>query len=84
MRLEPGARVAMLDNRYVEGSSTPITRRDEAGNTYQQRTLDDGSAHEVLKNFPTREQAFAALGSRARNPQWIEHVHYWVLGYELS
>jgi ubiquinone/menaquinone biosynthesis C-methylase UbiE len=84
MRLEPGARVVMLDNRYVDGSSTPITRHDEAGNTYQQRSLDDGSAHEVLKNFPTREQAIAALGSRARNPQWIEHVHYWVLSYELS
>jgi ubiquinone/menaquinone biosynthesis C-methylase UbiE len=83
-RLEPGARLVMLDNRYVDGSSTPIARRDDAGNTYQQRTLDDGSAHEVLKNFPTREQALAALGSRARNPQWIEHVHYWVLSYTLS
>jgi len=83
-RLEPGTRVVMLDNRYVDGSSTPIARRDDDGNTYQQRTLDDGSAHEVLKNFPTREQAFAALGSRARNPEWIEHVHYWVLSYTLS
>jgi len=83
-RLEPGARVVMLDNRYVDGSSTPIARRDDDGNTYQQRALDDGSAHEVLKNFPTHEQAFGALGSRARNPRWIEHVHYWVLSYELS
>jgi ubiquinone/menaquinone biosynthesis C-methylase UbiE len=83
-RLEPGARVVMLDNRHVDGSSTPIARRDHAGNTYQQRTLDDGSAHEVLKNFPTREEAFAALGLRARNPEWIEYVHYWILSYELS
>jgi ubiquinone/menaquinone biosynthesis C-methylase UbiE len=83
-RLEPGARVVMLDNRYVDGSSTPITRRDDAGNTYQKRTLDDGSTHEVLKNFPTREQAFGVLGGRARNPQWIEHVHYWILSYELN
>jgi SAM-dependent methyltransferase len=83
-RLEPGARVVMLDNRYVEGSSTPIARRDGVGNTYQQRTLDDGSVHEVLKNFPTWKQAFAALGARARDPQWIEHVHYWILSYELA
>src|SRR5688572_12311766 len=34
-RLEPGARVVFLDNRYVEGSSTPISRRDAEGNTYQ-------------------------------------------------
>jgi SAM-dependent methyltransferase len=83
-RLEPGARVVMLDNRFVAGSSTPITRRDEAGNTYQQRTLDDGSAHEVLKNFPSRDEAFAALGPRACRPQWIEHRHYWILSYELG
>jgi demethylmenaquinone methyltransferase/2-methoxy-6-polyprenyl-1,4-benzoquinol methylase len=83
-RLEPGARVVMLDNSYVQTSSTPITRQDTEGNTYQSRTLDDGSVHEVLKNFPTREEAFAAVGPRARNPEWIDFEHYWVLSYELA
>lgn len=83
-KLEPGARVVMLDNRYVPGSSTPLSRRDAAGNTYQDRTLDDGSAHEVLKNFPSRDEAFAMLGPRAVDPEWIEHAHYWVLSYRLS
>ena len=64
-------------------ASTPITRRDAEGNSYQARTLDDGSVHEVLKNFPSRDQAFAALGPRARDPQWIEFDHYWVLRYTL-
>lgn len=83
-RLEPGARVVMLDNRYVPGSSTPLSRSDEAGNTYQNRPLDDGSVHEVLKNFPTPEQAFAMLGSRAIQPQWTAYEHYWVLSYSLT
>jgi demethylmenaquinone methyltransferase/2-methoxy-6-polyprenyl-1,4-benzoquinol methylase len=82
-RLEPGARVVFLDNSFVQSSSTPITRRDAAGNTYQQRTLDDGSGHEVLKNFPTRDEAFALVGSRAREPAWIAHHHYWILSYRL-
>lgn len=82
-RLEPGARVVMLDNRFVEGSSTPLSRRDAEGNTYQNRPLDDGSVHEVLKNFPTREEALAMLGPRAREPQWITFDHYWVLVYDL-
>jgi demethylmenaquinone methyltransferase/2-methoxy-6-polyprenyl-1,4-benzoquinol methylase len=82
-RLAPGARVVMLDNRFVAGSSTPIARRDDDGNTWQRRTLDDGSVHEVLKNFPTREQALAALGPRAHEVQWIEHEHYWLLQYGL-
>lgn len=83
-RLDPGARVVMLDNRFVPASSTPISRRDAAGNHYQNRTLDDGSTHEVLKNFPSREQAFAALGPRARDPQWIAYPHYWILSYTFA
>lgn len=83
-RLEPGAVVVMLDNRFVAGSSTPIHRRDADGNTYQLRPLDDGSTHEVVKNFPTPEQATAALGARARDVRWTAHAHYWVLQYTLA
>lgn len=83
-QLQPGARVVFLDNAYVQTSNLPITRRDAEGNTYQDRTLDDGSVHEVLKNFPTREDAFAAIGPRARGPQWIAFKHYWILSYELA
>ena len=83
-RLEPGARVVFLDNSFVQTSSTPISRRDADGNTYQQRTLDDGSTHEVLKNFPGFDEARAMLGPRARDAEWIEHTHYWILSYTLS
>lgn len=83
-RLEPGARVVMLDNVYAEGSSTPIHRRDAAGNTWQRRTLADGSVHEVLKNFPARDEAVAALGPRARDVQWTAQRYYWLLSYTLD
>ena len=82
--LEPGARVVMLDNRYVEGSSTPIARRDDQGNTWQQRKLADGSTHEVLKNFPNEAEARAALGGRVQRVRWTEHAHFWVLDYTLA
>jgi demethylmenaquinone methyltransferase/2-methoxy-6-polyprenyl-1,4-benzoquinol methylase len=83
-RLRPGARVLMLDNRYVSQSSTPLSRQDEHGNTYQQRSLDDGSVHEVLKNFPTAEQAISLLGPRVRHAQWRAWDHYWALSYEWN
>lgn len=86
--LEPGARVVFIDNNSVPGSTHPITHpithADAPGNTYQTRTLDDGSVHEVLKNFPTREQALSMLGPRACDPQWIAHEYYWVLSYRLA
>lgn len=80
-RLQPGARVVMLDNRFVEGSSTPVSRTDALGNSYQQRRLDDGSTHEVLKNFPSREQAVAAVGPGVDDLHWAELAHYWRLDY---
>ena len=83
-RLDRGARVVFLDNAFVQASSTPLSRRDAEGNTYQQRTLDDGSVHEVQKNFPTRDEALARIGRRARDAEWIEHKHYWVLSYLLA
>ncbi len=83
-KLRRGARIVFIDNLYVEGSSTPIARTDADGNSYQQRTLDDGSVHEVLKNFPTREQAIAAIGPRTRNAQWQQWTHYWALTYTLA
>ena len=83
-RLQPGATVLMLDNRDVPGSSTPISRRDVEGNSYQRRPLDDGSTHEVLKNYPTQASASAALGPRAQDLRWTEHPHYWLLQYRLG
>ena len=83
-RLAPGAVVVLLDNCFVPGSNHPITRQDAEGNTYQTRSLDDGSTHEVLKNFPTREQAVAMLGAGARDPQWTEFQHYWALSYTVG
>ncbi len=80
-QLRPGARVVFLDNAFVPGNSTPLSRRDADGNSFQQRRLDDGSVHEVLKNYPTPDEVIAALGPRAQAPQWIQHAYYWVLDY---
>src|SRR5436190_14615879 len=65
-RLEPGAVVGILDNTFVAGSSTPISRTDAEGNTYQQRTLNSGETQEVLKNFPAAGELAAAIHSVER------------------
>ena len=82
--LAPGARVVFVDNRFVPDSNLPITHRDAEGNTYQTRMLADGSVHEVLKNFPTPEQATVAIGPDVRQVQWLQHTHYGVLSYHLA
>ena len=82
--LARGARLVALDNRFVAGSSTPISRRDAAGNTYQVRKLLSGETHEILKNFPTHAELVEALRPHAREA-WVEETpHYWLLVAELS
>jgi demethylmenaquinone methyltransferase/2-methoxy-6-polyprenyl-1,4-benzoquinol methylase len=82
-RLEPGARVAFMDNRYAEGSSTAISRKDPQGNTYQRRRLADGSSHEVLKNFPTAAELRARLGRFGTELTFSEYEYYWLATYRI-
>jgi demethylmenaquinone methyltransferase/2-methoxy-6-polyprenyl-1,4-benzoquinol methylase len=79
--LSPGARVVFVDNNYVEGSSTPISFTDGQGNTYQRRRLEDGSRHEVLKNFPTESELRAALEGMADEARVVTLRYYWILSY---
>ncbi|MEO6033517.1 MAG: methyltransferase domain-containing protein [Burkholderiaceae bacterium] len=83
-RLRPGARVVFIDNRWVDGDSTPIARVDAQGNSYQLRSLTDGSSHEIVKNYPTRAEAADAIGTRAHDLQWRELEHFWTLDYTRS
>ena len=76
-RLQPGARVVFLDNSFVQTSNLPITRSDTEGNTYQDRSLDDGSVHEVLKNFPNADHVQEIAGPHARDFHWTAWTHYW-------
>ncbi|MFQ5936258.1 MAG: class I SAM-dependent methyltransferase [Acidiferrobacterales bacterium] len=79
--LGSGARVVLVDNRYVEGSSTPVAERDAAGNTYQIRRLRDGSQHRVLKNFPDLDELTGLLGSVAQDLMVSELDYYWCVSY---
>jgi SAM-dependent methyltransferase len=80
-RLEPGARVVLMDNLYIDGSSTPIAERDAEGNTYQLRRLSDGSDNRVLKNFPTEQDLRSHLASHF---SYRALEYYWLAEYELK
>ena len=79
--LMPGAKIVLLDNRYVEGSSSPITETDSDGNTYQLRRLMDGSTHRVLKNFPSEaelQSSLAGIGAGGTLSTW---QYYWAFEF---
>jgi ubiquinone/menaquinone biosynthesis C-methylase UbiE len=55
-RLAPGGLVLMLDQFYIEGVSSPISRKDEWDNFYTVRTLFNGAKYEIVKNYPSDEE----------------------------
>lgn len=83
-RLLPGARVLFIDNRYVEGSSSPIDGIDAGGNTYQARCLADGTAHQVQKNFLTEDELRSCVDGIGLDVEYREFQHYWAVGYSVS
>ena len=83
-RLEPGARVLLMDNLYIDGSSTPIAERDAEGNTYQRRSLSDGSENRVLKNFPSEADLRASLAPHVRAFAYEPLEYYWLVEYTLK
>jgi SAM-dependent methyltransferase len=82
--LAPGARVVFMDNVYAEGSSTPIARTDKHGDSYQTRTLEDGSTHEVIKNFWTQAELAAAVEGLATDVRIEFLQYYWILSYRTA
>jgi ubiquinone/menaquinone biosynthesis C-methylase UbiE len=79
-----GGTVVFMDNNYVEGSNHPISDTDVHGNTYQTRNLEDGSAHRVLKNFPTREFLVNKLKNKAEEINFINLEYYWILVFKTN
>jgi len=82
-KLRHGAPVVFIDNTYVERNSTPISRKDNEGNTYQIRKLEDGSEHEVLKNFPSDQELYETLSSFTSDLSILRLRYFWMLEYNI-
>lgn len=82
--LAPGSRVVLVDNRYVAGSSTPISEIDDDGNSYQWRELSDGSQHRVMKNFPDRDVLSSLLAPYAKDLAITEFDYFWCASYVID
>lgn len=76
--VEAGGTIVMMDNRYVENSSTPIFSRDEFGNTRQQRRLQNGDTYLVLKNFPNQADIKNVLKGHCSTFQFIQFQYFWI------
>jgi ubiquinone/menaquinone biosynthesis C-methylase UbiE len=79
--LKPGAKVVLIDNLFIDGSSSPISETDAEGNTYQTRPLSDGTTHTVLKNFPSEAELRALLEGVGTQVKYKAWQYFWALEY---
>ncbi len=79
--LEPGAKVILMDNLYVEGSSTPVAETDGQGDNYQIRKLADGTTHRVLKNFLTEAELHESIAGLGRSGALMRWQYFWAFEY---
>ncbi len=82
--LDPGAKVIFIDSMYGEGTSTPTSRTSEDGDTYQIRKLDNGSTHEVLKNFWTQAELVATVVGLATDVEIEFWRYFWIMSYRTA
>ncbi len=72
-------KILLMDNIYLEGESTKISKTDLLGNTYQIRSLEDGSSHEIMKNFYTKEDLQKLVQKYKNNFKIKQNKYYWSL-----
>lgn len=80
--LKPASTVAFIDSKQVIGGShdsKTITKTDDLGNTYQQRKLENGTSHIILKNFPSQDFLFQKLSKFFTSIDYINLDYYWIV-----
>jgi len=71
-----------MDNSSAQIARLPmLPEADEFGNTYQDRELDDGSTHKILKNFPSEEELVEMTANFGSDHRYLALDHFWLFQY---
>lgn len=82
-RLRPAASLLMIDQLYVEGVTSPVSREDRWGNQYTIRKLRDGSTYEIVKNFPRPGELEETFKEMCKNISVLRLQHFWALSAQV-
>jgi demethylmenaquinone methyltransferase/2-methoxy-6-polyprenyl-1,4-benzoquinol methylase len=80
-KLDEKALIIFMDNIYVEGNNTPISRFDTEGNSYQIRKLKDNSQYEIIKNFYTENELQNFFKDHGSEILINDLKYYWISKY---
>lgn len=80
-QVKEGAEIVFLDNKFIAGSSTPIIKIDDNGNTFQIRELMSGEKFEILKNFPHPDEMKGLIDKVGNDFEWLDFDYYWIIKF---
>jgi SAM-dependent methyltransferase len=83
-RLQPGAALLMIDQRYAKAFCRPAWRRDRWGNRFEIRTADDGSGYEILKNYPRPDEVLESVAPFCDETSILKLRYFWALQGRVS
>ena len=75
--------LVLVDNCYVEGTTTVTARTDLEGNTFQHRAVA-GERFEVMENFPTDSYLRKKFAGAVREIRVRRNEYYWLLTGRLK
>lgn len=76
--LKPGGRIWLIDNNPpAEGTHHEFVRKDEFGNSFKRRYLENGEQHVILKNYYEEEELRQIFEPTMRIERMTYKNYYW-------
>ncbi|MFD0675668.1 MULTISPECIES: class I SAM-dependent methyltransferase [unclassified Paenibacillus] len=82
-RLGPGANVFMADNVYVSGRGGELVYKEDCEDTFKLRELVDGSKHEIVKNYYSKEELYDIFNPMAKQLKVFAGNSFWYVSYTI-
>ncbi|WP_442602240.1 methyltransferase domain-containing protein [Paenibacillus sp. KN14-4R] len=83
-KLGSGAAVFMMDNVYVAGRGGELLVKENCEDTFKLRQLADGSQHEILKNYYTKEELLEIFKPYAKDLKVFVGNSFWYVSYTVA
>jgi SAM-dependent methyltransferase len=83
-KLQPKSTVIMADNIYDSKIGGDLVGRDDDGNTYKIRTLNDGTTYQILKNYYKEDELNIIFTGFSSEIRIYFGECYWRIKYKLK
>lgn len=84
-RLEPGAKLLLVDEIYRKNSAkNPISRHDRFGDRYEIRVGRDNSLYEIVKNYPADDDLRHSLSEYCDRVRITRLTHFWAVSARIK